>query len=61
MQGDTKTETDNSTHQSHAKGEGQGSVVPQKLQEKLPEGVERTVPNALHETGDQGGLHRKQN
>lgn len=59
MQGDTKTETDNSTHQSHAKGEGQASVVPQKLQEKLPEGVERT--DALHETGDQGGLHRKQN
>jgi hypothetical protein len=60
IQGDTKTATGNSTHQTHAKGQGEASVVPQKLQEKLPEGVERAVPNALHDTGDQGGLHRKQ-
>ncbi|KAG6357526.1 hypothetical protein INS49_013403 [Diaporthe citri] len=58
---DTKTATGHSTDQSHAKGGGADSAVPQKLQEKLPEGVERTVPNALHDTGDQGGLHRKQN
>ena len=34
---------------SHATG---SSVVPQKAQEKLPEGVESVVPNALHDTGD---------
>ncbi len=49
-----------STEVSHAKGGGEASIVPQKLQEKLPESVERAVPNAIHETGDEGGLHRKQ-
>ena len=44
---------------SHAKGGGEASVVPQKLQEILPERVERDVPNALHDTGDESGLHRK--
>ncbi|KAM5357161.1 hypothetical protein ACJZ2D_016552 [Fusarium nematophilum] len=39
---------------------GKASVVPQKLQEKLPESVEHAVPNAIHDTGDTGGLHRKQ-
>jgi hypothetical protein len=34
--------------------------VPQKLQEKLPESVEGAVPNAMYDTGDTGGLHRKQ-
>lgn len=48
------------TNVSHAKGGGTESIVPQKLQEKLPESVERAVPNALHDTGDEGGLHRKQ-
>lgn len=50
----------NSTNVSHAKGGGEASIVPQKLQEKLPESVERAVPNAIHDTGDEGGLHRKQ-
>jgi hypothetical protein len=49
-----------STKVSHAKGGGDASIVPQKLQEVLPEGVERAVPNAIHDTGDEGGLHRKQ-
>jgi hypothetical protein len=35
------------------------SIVPEKLQQKLPEGVERAVPNAIHDTGDTSGLHRK--
>jgi hypothetical protein len=26
--------------------------VPKKVQEKLPEEIERAVPNALHDTGD---------
>jgi len=26
--------------------------VPKKIQEKLPESVERAVPNAIHNTGD---------
>ena len=49
-----------STKVSHAKGGGEASIVPQKLQEVLPESVERAVPNAIHDTGDEGGLHRKQ-
>ncbi|KAK7705389.1 hypothetical protein SLS63_014152 [Diaporthe eres] len=59
--GDPKTATGHSTHQSHAKGGGANSAVPKKLQEKIPEGIERTVPNALPDTGtgDQGSLHRK--
>lgn len=55
-----KVQPNQSTSKSHAKGGGQKSIVPQKLQEKLPESVERAVPNALHDTGDTGGLHRKQ-
>lgn len=60
-QGGTKTATGHSTHQSHAKGGCTASVIPKKLQGKLPEGFERPIPNALHDTEDQGGLHRKQN
>ncbi|KAM5529904.1 hypothetical protein BFJ63_vAg16090 [Fusarium oxysporum f. sp. narcissi] len=48
------------THKTHAKDGGKASIVPQKLQEKLPESVERAVPNAIHNTGNAGGLHRKQ-
>lgn len=55
----TGPEPGQSTNKSHAKGGGAASIVPQKLQEKLPEGVERAVPNAIHDTGDTGGLHRK--
>lgn len=60
-QGGTKTVTGCSTHQSYAKGGCTASVVLQKLQWKLPEGVERTSLNALHDVEDRGGLHRKQN
>jgi hypothetical protein len=52
-----------STSQSHAKTNADGtteSIVPKKLQEVLPESVERAVPNAIHDTGNEGGLHRKQ-
>jgi len=56
----TGSEPGQSTNKSHAKGGGEASIVPQKLQEKLPEGVERAVPNALHDTGDESGVHRKQ-
>lgn len=34
---------------SHATGD---SIVPQALQEALPEKVEKAVPNAIHDTGD---------
>jgi hypothetical protein len=60
-QGDSSTDTSHqSSRTTHAKDEGDASVVPKKLQEKLPESVERAVPNAIHDTGDTGGLHRKQ-
>ena len=36
---------------SHAKDGGQASIVPQKIQEELPESIERAVPNAIHDTG----------
>jgi hypothetical protein len=29
-------------------------LVPNKAQEKLPKGVEESVPNAVHDTGSQG-------
>lgn len=46
-----------STNMSHAVGD---SVVPQKLQEKLPKGVEEAVPNKLHDTGaDTSGASHK--
>ncbi|KAH6638331.1 hypothetical protein C7974DRAFT_411761 [Boeremia exigua] len=38
--------------QSHAKNGGQASIVPQKIQEALPESAERAVPNAIHDTGN---------
>ncbi|WAO92633.1 Hypothetical protein NCS54_01014800 [Fusarium falciforme] len=56
----TDAEPGQSTNRTHAKDGGKASIVPQKLQEKLPESVERAVPNAIHDTGDTGGLHRKQ-
>ncbi|KAI8932830.1 hypothetical protein NX059_010313 [Plenodomus lindquistii] len=43
---------DQSTNQTHAKDGGNASKVPLKVQEKLPESVERAVPNAIHDTGD---------
>ncbi|KAH7136299.1 hypothetical protein EDB81DRAFT_886417 [Dactylonectria macrodidyma] len=52
-------EPNQSTNQTHAKEGGKASIVPQKLQEKLPESIERAVPNAIHDTGDTGGVHRK--
>ncbi|KAH9871314.1 hypothetical protein IAQ61_005493 [Plenodomus lingam] len=41
-----------STNQTHAKDGGDASIVPKKIQEKLPESVERAVPNVIHDTGD---------
>ncbi|KAF8538781.1 hypothetical protein BDD12DRAFT_805842 [Trichophaea hybrida] len=38
---------------SHAKP-GDSSIVPQKLQEALPEKVENSVPNTVHDTGSSG-------
>lgn len=55
----TGTKSGDSTMKTHAKDGGKASVVPQKLQEILPESVERAVPNVIHDTGDTGGLHRK--
>lgn len=54
----TGSEPGQSTNKSHAV-DPDASVVPKKLQEKLPEGVERAVPNAIHNTGDTSGLHRE--
>lgn len=47
----TGSDPGQSTSKSHAKDGGDASIVPQKLQEKLPESVEKAVPNALHDTG----------
>ncbi|KAJ9416178.1 hypothetical protein QL093DRAFT_2104663 [Fusarium oxysporum] len=41
-----------STNKTHAKNDGQESILPKKVQEKVPESVERAVPNAIHDTGD---------
>lgn len=49
-----------STNVSHAKDGGEASVLPQKVQEMLPEGVERAVPNAIHDTGDSSAANNKQ-
>jgi hypothetical protein len=56
----TGSQPGQSTNKSHAKGGGEASYVPQKIQEKLPESIERAVPNAIHDTGDSSGAHRKQ-
>ena len=37
--------------ESHAVGD---SVVPQKVQEIVPEGLERALPNSIHDTGVDG-------
>lgn len=47
----TGPEPGQSTNKTHAKDEGNASFVPKKLQEKLPESVERAVPNIIHDTG----------
>ncbi|KAI1104728.1 hypothetical protein F4804DRAFT_331990 [Jackrogersella minutella] len=41
-----------STTKTHAKGDGEESILPKKVQEKVPESIERAVPNAIHDTGD---------
>ncbi|KAJ4032397.1 hypothetical protein NW760_001489 [Fusarium oxysporum] len=41
-----------STNKTHAKNDGQESILPKKVQEKIPGSVERAVPNAIHDTGD---------
>ncbi|EJD44621.1 hypothetical protein AURDEDRAFT_166407 [Auricularia subglabra TFB-10046 SS5] len=38
---------DNGIGKSHATGD---SIVPQKIQELAPEGLERALPNAIHDT-----------
>jgi hypothetical protein len=48
----TGGKADQSTSQTHAKDGGDASIVPKKVQEILPESVERAVPNAIHDTGD---------
>ncbi len=40
---------------SHAEIEGDASVLPEKVQEKLPESVARAIPDTLHDTGDENG------
>jgi hypothetical protein len=49
-----------STNVSHAKSGGEASILPQKIQEMLPEGIERAAPNAIHDTGDSSASHNKQ-
>jgi hypothetical protein len=46
----TGKEPGQSTNKSHAV-DPDASIVPKKLQEKLPESVERAVPNIIHDTG----------
>lgn len=46
------SENNQSTGQTHAKDGGKASKLPLKVQEKLPESVERAAPNAIHDTGD---------
>lgn len=48
----TGGKADQSTSKTHAKDGGDASIVPKKVQEILPESVERAVPNAIHDTGD---------
>lgn len=48
----TGKEPGQSTNKTHALDDGNDSIVPKKIQEKLPESVERAVPNAIHNTGD---------
>ncbi|KZM22173.1 uncharacterized protein EKO05_0002088 [Ascochyta rabiei] len=47
----TAADANPETARSHAKNGGQASIVPQKIQEKLPESIERAVPNTIHDTG----------
>jgi hypothetical protein len=48
----TGKEPGQSTHKTHALNDGEDSIVPKKIQETLPESVERAVPNIIHNTGD---------
>ncbi|KAF1932092.1 uncharacterized protein M421DRAFT_1762 [Didymella exigua CBS 183.55] len=43
-------ETNPEITRSHAEHGVQASIVPQKIQEALPESIERAVPNAIHDT-----------
>ncbi|KAL1306115.1 hypothetical protein AAFC00_004231 [Neodothiora populina] len=40
-----------STNQSHAVDPVNSSKVPGKVQEKVPAGVEKALPNSVHDTG----------
>ncbi|KAK5712262.1 hypothetical protein LTR17_018006 [Elasticomyces elasticus] len=46
----TRTMAAEGTHKSHATDPQSGSVVPEKAQEVLPKGVEKAVPDSLHDT-----------
>jgi hypothetical protein len=48
----TGGKADQSTSKTHAKDGGDASIVPKKIQEIVPESVERALPNAIHDTGD---------
>lgn len=48
----TRGTASQSTSKTHALNDGEDSIVPKKVQEILPESVERAVPNAIHNTGD---------
>lgn len=36
----------------HAKNDGEDSIVPKKIQEIVPEGLGRALPDNIHNTGD---------
>lgn len=47
-----EVDRETSNRKTHAKDDGEASIVPKKIQEALPESVERAVPNVVHDTGD---------
>lgn len=48
---DTAADSDPEVARSHAREGGKGSVLPVKVQEEVPEWVERGVPDVIHDTG----------
>jgi hypothetical protein len=49
---DTGSKNDSSIGKTHAKDDGEASIVPKGIQKAVPEAVERALPNAIHDTGD---------
>jgi hypothetical protein len=37
---------------THAKDDGEASIVPKAIQKAVPESVEKALPNAIHDTGN---------